>query len=162
MPAKATEGSFVDVTREDDRAASVDAALDTYRTEQRVFFGESTEGAEATGYYEGDLLRLVRIVWLGETGNTTMRFYLDSETQPFLVRTVEEIYDRPFYEEGWSVTERRETRQYFDAGRLALWTADGVRLPEGSEGLLNEERRVLDQLEGAVMRLSRPDSSLPR
>jgi hypothetical protein len=86
----------------------------------------STEGGELTGYYDGDRLRLLEALYLGEGGRAKYQYYFWGDSL-FFVFSVEEYYARPIYSSpNDSVPPPRiprhlENRFYFARGKLVRW-----------------------------------------
>src|SRR5690606_39258883 len=55
------------------------ANLDSYDTTMIEIWDESTEGGQATAYYHNGDLKLIEVVWLGETGKNQIEYYFNDE-----------------------------------------------------------------------------------
>ena len=58
--------------------------------------GESTEGGQATTFYDKSDLKMVEVVWFGETGKRIIEYYFD-KGRIFFAFDQEFNYNRPFY-----------------------------------------------------------------
>ena len=107
--------------------------LYAYDTTELDLWGESTEGGHAVVYYEGHDLKLVEVVWYGETGKHQTDYYLDS-MEVIFVFDQNFYYNKPIYWDENRVKETgdnevfdptkttvQENRYYFNNEKLFLW-----------------------------------------
>jgi len=108
--------------------------LDTYDTTRTTIGGQSTEDGELTGYYDKDNLKLMTVVYYGETGKRQTDYYFDNGQLCF-VQDIFYRYNRPIYWDGTKAKENRDTvafdsdkteinehdRYYFDSKELIHW-----------------------------------------
>ena len=78
--------------------SEIRANLNTYDTTIIEIWHESTEGGQAIAYYDKADLKLIKVVWLGETGKKQIEYYFNDgelifarpsrsySTGPFCVR----------------------------------------------------------------------------
>jgi hypothetical protein len=106
-------------------------------------FDESSQGAEAVAYYKENEMKLLEVVWFGETGKHQIMYFL-REQAPFYVLDKKYRYNRPIYWDETTAKEAGDTaffnpkqtfvssnRYYFKSGELFLG--------------LNENDELLDQ-----------------
>jgi len=106
------------------------AVYDSTKTE---FFDESSDGAEATAYSNGIDLKIIKVVWLGETGRRIIKYYFDN-TKLIFAFNQDFVYNRPYYWDEKLAKENedkvvfdpkktvvKEDRYYFKNEKLFLW-----------------------------------------
>ena len=94
---------------------------------------ESTEGGQATAFYDGSNLKLIEEIWFGETGKRKIEYYFDSG-QLFFALDIDYDYNRPIYWDSLSAKESndsevfdakktivKEDRYYFSNKKLIRW-----------------------------------------
>lgn len=104
--------------------------LTTYDT---VRVDESTDGGEGIAYYDKGELKLIQMIWFGETGKTQMEYYFDAGKLFFVFEQVFS-YNRPIYWDKKTAKENnddeffdlskstiKENRYYFNNDKLGLW-----------------------------------------
>lgn len=109
------------------------ANLDAYDTTMIHIWDESTEGGQATAYYDHGVLQLIEVVWLGETGKHQMEYYFKDE-QLIFAFDQDFAYNRPIYWDEETATANgdnevfdpkkttvQEDRYYFNNEKLFLW-----------------------------------------
>ena len=109
------------------------ANLDSYDTTMIEIWDESAEGGQATAYYESGNLKLIEVVWLGETGKNQIEYYFNDEKLIFAFDQ-DFDYNRPIYWDEEKAKENgdnevfdpekttvKEDRYYFDNEKLFLW-----------------------------------------
>ena len=94
---------------------------------------ESTEGGQVIAYYDNDELKLIEVIWLGETGKKIIEYYLHNGQ---LIYSLEQDFDynRPIYWNEEKAQENgdnevfdpdkttvKENRYYFQSEKLFLW-----------------------------------------
>lgn len=107
--------------------------LGSYDTTIIQILRESTEGGQATGYYDNVELKLIEVVWLGETGKHQIEYYINDGKLIFAFDQYFD-YNRPIYwdkktakENGddevfdTTKTKVKGDRYYFDNEKLFLW-----------------------------------------
>lgn len=107
--------------------------LDSYDTTMIEIWNESTEGGQATAYYDSGNLKLIEVVWLGETGKNQIEYYFNDGKLIFAFHQSFE-YNRPFYWDEKRAKENgdneffdpqktivKEDRYYFNNEKLFLW-----------------------------------------
>ena len=132
---------------------SIQEKLHTYDTTMLPLWGESTEGGQAIAYYDDSDLKLIQIVWLGETGKNMMDYYFDKGQLIFAFEQYIQ-YNRPIF---WNEEVARENgdnevfdpekstveenRYYFHNQKLFLWLDPGkdeVDLTQGTNTLVGK------------------------
>jgi hypothetical protein len=93
-----------------------------YRRLERPCDGMSAEGGLLTAYYEGKSLRKLVVKLYGESGKSTIEFYVHNGMPLFILRTDME-YKRPIGPPPFGSWTRRvirtvQSRYYLDRGRL--------------------------------------------
>ena len=107
--------------------------LMSYDTTRIDISDESTEGSEAIAFYDGNNIKLIEVLWFGETGKRKTEYYFDNG-QLFYAFDNEYDYNRPIY---WDSIKAKETndneiydpnkttvkvdRYYFSNGKLITW-----------------------------------------
>ncbi len=107
--------------------------LDSYNTTKIQIWDESTEGGQATAYYNNGNLKLIEVVWLGETGKNQIEYYF-SDGRLIFAFDQDFDYTRPIYWDKKTAKENgdnevfdpkkttvKEDRYYFDNEKLFLW-----------------------------------------
>jgi len=113
--------------------SEIRANLDSYDTTMIEIWGESTEGGQATAYYDNGNLKLIEVVWLGETGKNQIEYYFNNGKLIFAFDQNFE-YNRPIYWDEKTAKENgdneifdpkkttvKEDRYYFNNEKLFLW-----------------------------------------
>ena len=109
------------------------ANLASYDTTMIEIWNESTEGGQATAYYNHEDLKLIEVVWLGETGKHRIEYYFNDRKLIFAFDQYFE-YNRPIYWDEKTAKENgdnevfdpkkttvKEDRYYFNNEKLFLW-----------------------------------------
>ena len=104
--------------------------LDTKMIE---IWDESTEGGQANGYYDNGELKLIEVIWLGETGKRIIEYYFN-DGQIIFAFDQDFDYNRPIFWDEESAKENgdnevfdpkkttvKEDRYYFYNEKLFLW-----------------------------------------
>ena len=109
------------------------ANLDSYDTTMIEIWDESTEGGQATAYYDNGDLKIIEVLWLGETGKKQIEYYFNYRKLIFAFDQ-EFHYNRPIYWDEKTAKENgdngvfdpqkttvKEDRYYFNNEKLFLW-----------------------------------------
>lgn len=104
-----------------------------YDTRMIEIWDESTEGEQADGYYDNGELKLIEVLWLGETGKRIIEYYFHDGQLIFAFDQVFN-YNRPIYWDEETAKENgdnevfdpkkttiKEDRYYFNNEKLFLW-----------------------------------------
>lgn len=107
--------------------------LDSYTTDIIDIWGESAEGGEVTAYYDNEEIKLIKVIWYGETGKRQIEYYFYNEKLIFSFNQNFK-YNRSIW---WSIEDAElvgddelfdpkktiiiEDRYYFKNDRLFLW-----------------------------------------
>ena len=107
--------------------------LASYDTTTIEITDESTEGGQATGYYDKSDLKMIEATWFGETGKRITEYYFDNGKIFFAFDRMF-TYNRPMYwdeetarangdKEAYDPkkTKVNEDRYYFNQDKLFLW-----------------------------------------
>jgi hypothetical protein len=107
--------------------------LNSYDTTMTQIWNESTEGGQATAYYDDKELKMIQAIWFGETGKKMIEYYFD-QGQLIFAFNQDFFYNRPIYwdqklskEHGDNEafdpkkTTVKEDRYYFNNEELFLW-----------------------------------------
>lgn len=107
--------------------------LASYDTAMIEIWDESTEGGQATAYYYNFDLKIIEVVWLGETGKKIIDYYFDNG-QLFFAFDQDFDYNRPIYWDKKTAEENGDNeifdsnkttvsadRYYFKNEKLFLW-----------------------------------------
>ena len=113
--------------------SEIRANLNSYDTTMIEIWDESAEGGEAIVYYESGKLKLIEVIWLGETGKNQIEYYFNDGKLIFAFDQNFD-YNRPMYldkkvakENGENEvfdpkkTTVKEDRYYFNNEKLFLW-----------------------------------------
>jgi len=140
--------------------------LHTYDTTMIEIWDESTEGGQATAFYEGSNLKLIEVVWLGETVKHSIGYYFDND-QLIFAFDQHFKYNRPIYwdkkkaaEMGddevfdYEKTTITEERYYFKEEQLFRWLDNDKKEVDLStdtntfagQGLITHCHQMKDQL----------------
>lgn len=105
----------------------------SYDTTMIDIWDESTEGGQATGFYDNGEPKLIEVVLLGETGKKRCEYYFNSGKLIFAYNQGFH-YNRPIYWDEKTAKENEddeffdpnkttvtEDRYYFDQEKLILW-----------------------------------------
>jgi hypothetical protein len=113
--------------------SEIRANLDSYDTTMTEIWGESTEGGQATAYYDNEDLKLIEVIRFGETGENQIEYYFNNGE---LIFSFEQNfkYNRPIYWDEEIAKENgdneafdpekttvKEDRYYFNNEKLFLW-----------------------------------------
>ena len=113
--------------------AQIKENLDSYDTTMIQIWNESTQGGQAIGYYDKGELKLIEVVWLGETGKHQIEYYFIDEKLIFAFdqyftynrpinwdeKKAKEDGDDEVFDPG--KTTVKEDRYYFKDEKLFLW-----------------------------------------
>ena len=104
----------------------------------------STEGAEATYYYNKGKLKLIKVDILGEMGREEQEYYFDNG-KVFFIYTKEISYNAPMYVKAFSkkLSKTKTKRLYFINGHLAKLLVNGKEIAKNSASFRNEEKKSL-------------------
>lgn len=107
--------------------------LDSYHTKMIDIWDESTEGGKATAYYDNEEIKLIEVIWYGETGKYSIEYYFYNEKLIFAFDQ-DFRYNRSIW---WSEEDAKELgdneifdpkktiitegRYYFKNDQLFLW-----------------------------------------
>jgi len=92
-------------------------SLSKFRVARHDLPDQSTEGGEATLYYERDTLRRAVAEFFGETGKATIEYYFKHGKACFCIRR-ETRYTKPFYIKNYAIGMIKTIRYYFQNGRM--------------------------------------------
>lgn len=113
--------------------SEIRANLNSYDTTMIEIWDQSAESGQATAYYDNGDLKLIEVLWLGETGKNQIEYYFNDGE---LIFTFDQDFDsnRPIY---WDEKTARENgdneifdtikttikkgRYYFNKEKLFLW-----------------------------------------
>lgn len=148
------------VAQADTVAREIESRRESLRVVERPSPSHTTEGGRLIGYYDEAGIRLLRLHSYGEMGNVEESYYFDVDGAVAVAWRVEGQYDRPFYEDGWTVRDRRQTTEYFSAGALlATQTPEGMMLEPSSEARDKREEAVQADIGELLSTLSAPTGS---
>lgn len=115
------------------QCTEIKSKLASYNTSMIEIWGESAEGGLATGYYYKGDVKLIEVIWLGETGKKQIEYYFNKGKLIFAFEQYFE-YNRPIF---WNEkiaksngdnevfhpdkTTVIEDRYYFNNEVLFLW-----------------------------------------
>lgn len=102
-----------------------------------------SEGCELKGFFDLQGLRLIDVVFYGETSKIQERYYLKNEKLVFLEIT-EHVYDKPIYMKDFKVKHINKTKYYF-FDNISL-NADKIRITHLQEEALLNKFNELKQL----------------
>jgi hypothetical protein len=129
------------------RYADVRRRLSSFREVKHDLRGLSTEGGILQAFFDGQVLKLARATFYGETGRTDREFYYDESGRPFFVLEAESRYEAPL----GATASKQEYRYYFYDGRLIrLLAGDRQVSPDDAayaarvKNVLDLSRRLLD------------------
>lgn len=75
----------------------------------------STDGGQLIAYHSQDKDYLVLDIWLfGETGKVHSTYWTDRKLKFKIIKRTDFVYDKPYYEEDYTVTETTEFYSYSD------------------------------------------------
>ena len=107
--------------------------FDSYDTTIVEISGESTESGQGTAYYDNGHLKLIEVIWLGETGKNKIEYYFNDGELIFAFDQNFD-YNRPIYWNEKTAKENgdneifdskkttvKEDRYYFNNENLFLW-----------------------------------------
>ncbi len=129
--------------------------ISSYDTLFREVWDESTEGGEATAFYDGSNLRLIEVWLLGENFKERSEYYFDKGELLFVFETAFK-YNRPFYFDSSMAVEYNDTaydpaktsieenRYYFHNGKLIRWINNNQEAVDpGTENFSEAEKDIL-------------------
>lgn len=122
------------------RYADVRRRLSSFREVTRDLAGLSTQGGMLQAYFDGQVLKLVRATFYGETGRTNREFYYDDDGRVFFVLEIDSRYDAPL----GATAGTQERRYYFDGGRLIRLLAGDQPVSPDDAAYGLRERNALD------------------
>ena|ERR1700744_2102767 len=96
----------------------VNSHISTYKTVHRNDMGLTTEGGEATAYFDGNDLKKILSVFYGETGRVTLEYYFQNGKLIFFYK-IDYFYNWPFnVAGGGKIVSTTEGRYYFDGSNI--------------------------------------------
>jgi hypothetical protein len=105
--------------------AEINSKVSLYNKKVGTLLGESTEGAEVTGYYYNGNLKKIVIWYYGEMGKSCWEYYYNND-KFFFVYSKELNYEAPIYiDSNINIVETKENRWYFYNDTLIKWIEDG-------------------------------------
>lgn len=123
-----------------------------YRKIVKALMGQSSEGGELTGYFENDSLKKIAAIYFGDMGKSITEYYFKNN-KLFFVFTIDSLYDKLFYMEGYKISTIEENRYYFFNDTLIRWLGKDkksvfVGLPEKGFRINQEvinHRKILEE-----------------
>lgn len=113
--------------------ALINTKIAEFRTVKKTVEGESTEGGEAVGYFQGKKLKKVVTTLYGETGKCIIEDYYDDNGLCFEYRK-DYYYDKPISEkECCIVKSTKESRFYYFNNTLIRWIDRGKVISPNSK-----------------------------
>lgn len=117
-----------------------------FRSDTFDLNGYSTDGGQLIAYHMKDKDYLVLDVWIfGETGKMHSTYWTDDEFNLKIVKRTDFVYDRPYYVEGYKITETTEFYSYSDStftrynsDKREINTVDNVENEVRVKGLFTE------------------------
>jgi hypothetical protein len=114
------------------------ALIEDFEKNRKVFradtfdlAGQSTEGGELIAFHSNERDYLVFDIWLfGEMGKIHAIYWTDRNLNFRIIKRVDFKYDKPFYEEGYKVTETTEYLSYSDTS-VRLYNRAKTELENG-------------------------------
>lgn len=113
--------------------------LNVYDTITSKIWDESTEGGQITGYYENKEIKLIEIIWYGESGKNQLDYYFDKGKLIFALDQ-KFSYNRPIYWDEKAAIENDDDEfydpdktivtaesYYFKNEKLTLWLDNNQR-----------------------------------
>ncbi len=107
--------------------------LNFYDTTMIEIWDESTEGGQAIAYYDKGQIKIIEVVWLGETGKRQIEYYFNDGKLIFAFDQ-DFDYNRPIYWDEETAKENedneafdpkktivQEDRYYFNDEKLFFW-----------------------------------------
>ena len=107
--------------------------LSSFDTTTINILGESTEGGQGVAFYENSKLKMIQVIWFGETGRNMVEYYFDNGKLIFAFDQSFK-YNRPIYWDEKKAKEFedkevfdpekttvKEDRYYFNNEILFLW-----------------------------------------
>jgi len=107
----------------------------------------STEGAQATYFYDKSNLKLIKVDIYGETGKEEQEYYFDNG-KVFFIYIKETSYNAPMYAKEFNskLSKIKQKRLYFINGKLVKFLAGSKEVPKDSIAFKSEEENSLDFL----------------
>jgi hypothetical protein len=87
----------------------------TFRPDTFELSDHSTDGGQLIAYHTKDKDYLVLDIWLfGESGKIHSTYWTDRKLNFKIIKRTDFIYDKPYYEKGYKITETTEFYSYPD------------------------------------------------
>ena len=151
----------------ENKCAEIRSHLNTNDTKKIDIKNESTEGGQATAYYNKGELQLIEVEWFGETGRKSIDYYFNGVTLIFASKK-EFTYNRPIYWDKKKAkemddneihdpkkTRMEENSYYFEEKKLLRWLNNNkksvpldLEVTEYAQGLIEHA----DELRGILVR----------
>ena len=120
---------------------------------EQDIFGKSSEGGVMMSYYEGSLLKKVKVTYYGEMGNATFEYYMN-EGSVIYIRKEHVSYDKPMNFDDSKIASVEESIYYFINQELFQWkdhqgkviSPKSDRFNKESEQLLTDFNDIKSQL----------------
>lgn len=112
--------------------ALINAKTAQFRTVKKTVEGESTEGGEAVGYFQGKKLKKVVTTLYGETGKCIIEDYYDDNSLCFEYRK-DYYYDKPISEKECCIVKLTESRFNYFNNTLIRWIDQDKVIPPNSK-----------------------------
>lgn len=88
----------------------------TFRPDTFELYDHSTDGGQLIAYHTKDKDYLVFDIWLfGETGKIHSTYWTDRKLNFKIIKRTDFVYDKPYYEKDYKVTETTEFYSYSDS-----------------------------------------------
>jgi len=156
---------------------AINKNINKYRKEEKDAPGKSTEGGQATFYFDGENLKKISATYYGETGKKLSDFYYDEEELFFVFKQTIK-YNRPIYMDEERLAEmyadigeipedmkefreevESEERYYFHENELikAIFSSEEneEKFKKDSETLKEKGKEVLEEIEGLKLILKK-------
>ena len=116
----------------------------SYSKKEKEIDDISTEGAQATYFYDKNNLKLIKVDIYGEMGKEEQDYYFDNG-KVFFIYTKEISYNAPMYVKAFSkkLSKTKTKRLHFINGHLAKLLVNGKEIAKNSASFRYEEKKSL-------------------
>lgn len=132
------------------KVAEINRSALKYKKTKKDVTGISTEGAEATLFYDGKELKKIAAKIYGETFNGTSEYYFSGGELIFNYDRINRYDTQIGLKRPVKVVRVEQYRSYFDAGKMFKLLIGNKTIAPGSEEFAEHEKGSLENVKGIL------------